>query len=1471
MKAIERWSSALAGERTSVRHRVFVVTLLALVVGSFSFAASGMVNAPAAIGASSVSSSVTPVASASAAPSPSTTPAAIPAPTGAKTPQAIGPATITQSPSSHFKAVQLPSLPASASSSAASTIHLPVANIQNHPQSWGKSTVPPGWEAILPAASSASSSRTVANALSGAALNAPSSNTNTSSFNKWCDGVWPSTGGQSTYAGNCYGHDEPNINFYSTAPGSGGNVTWTVKLPTDRSLGQNQSNLYAAIWFGLPLTVPNNAWMNMCFLELQFYPDSSFYNPSPNPLNLNYSAAGVWVGAAVAWQIQQSSGFENPCYYQPLFANGATHGATYFNMTQGDQVVVKMTGWVGSTTGENVSITDTTLGISTYVVLANRTCVGYHNYGFGACGGNYPLDPSYQTSNYENSFEWTPGGEYPAVFAFETGHAANPDWPSNSGFGGCSPGTPGNPSTPCPSYDPGSWINDTLQPWEISTPTFFNGAGTTTPGQVAFGQDLGGIAYTAGNSLFGSFNFGCQNSLGSEYCSYPWYSYSCTTHSFNFGATNWPDTSVDFGQYNQFATQYRSNGLGFAYYAPTNDTIPTCGGGSAVTVATAGTAGSVEFLSTWYSSHVGTAVPGLSSGQYSVFAQPGTGQHFSTWTVSGGITLNSAATDPVATVAVTGAGTITGTFAASAPPPVTVTFGDNLAPKFTSLAGSQIVVNAGTAVNPGTPLGVLGPGGSLALSPGIYGIQALPPSAPPVGHVFTNWTLPTGAYVASTGYPYTWLDISGAKTHVWVNATYANSSLSSDVLIQIIGNGTVNFDGVTIKTATGAYDTVVHLYGIGGTVGSWPLSAVPGSSSTGFGYWSYSDNNVMTDFASSTYIATEAGYIYQGLAASYIEAVFYAALTILPVKISPGPVLVEGGTVQVGPFGPVSTTTTFNATPGVYYPVYGSPASGYQFYSWAIGGVGYTGYNVPIGFYAYTTGPAVIEMWVDAKAAAVSVAFYQSPTAGGTTYFNGVAQPGGSVNNSVSGGWYILDAVANPGYVFTSFTTFGSAGIFAPPGLPAGLVDVYVSGNNSPTIWSFYAGTSVSFVTNIPSGSATVGSVTLGTGTSTTLLPGSYSVALAYAGAAVVHWATTSSLSVPAGTASTTTLTVTGPGTIYALVEVAATTPTATPGTLGVGGTTTFATVASGVGPYTYAWTGLPTGCASANAATVTCTPTAAGAFTVAVMVTSTALGMSVTTPSVSVTIVANPTATLKATLDPVDVGITTWINATVAGGQAPLSYAYAGMPPGCTAGSGASTLCTPTLAGAYNVTVAVTDAFGFVSNSYVVVTVHARPSITAVSVTPTQPTTGSTLTLSITATGGTGTLSYGYSGLPTGCVPTVVNTVTCTPTAAGAYVVVVTVTDAQGVSATSSASVTVLAPSSVVTTGDVNVASMWGYIGIGLGAAALAAALAAILLSRRKAQPGPLRPAETAPPQGAQGPNWSESGASETPPPPMK
>jgi hypothetical protein len=76
----------------------------------------------------------------------------------------------------------------------------------------------------------------------------------------------------------------------------------------------------------------------------------------------------------------------------------------------------------------------------------------------------------------------------------------------------------------------------------------------------------------------------------------------------------------------------------------------------------------------------------------------------------------------------------------------------------------------------------------------------------------------------------------------------------------------------------------------------------------------------------------------------------------------------------------------------------------------------------------------------------------------------------------------------------------------------------------------------------------------------------------------------------------------------------------AQPPTADLGDSVTFATIATGgSGTYTYSWTNLPPGCASANASSITCMPASSGKYGVTVLVTDSAGESAASTITISV------------------------------------------------------------------------------------------------------------------------------------------------------------------------------------------------------------------------------------------------------------
>jgi Divergent InlB B-repeat domain len=846
----------------------------------------------------------------------------------------------------------IPALPAAAAPQVA--YHGPI--LTHPPRAWGADHFPPG--ASLPSSPPASSP-----------VAAPSSGF--PEIHGTCVGKWPS-GGQSAYTNGCIGHDEPAVNPFSDLPGSGGNVSWNVALPVSAGPHHLQADTYIAIWFGMDLYDPFG-YNGQCFLELQLYPDT---NATTGAVQEN-----AWAGFVVAWQIELATGFEDTCFAAPLNEPNGNP----LQMNGGDHLYVNMTGWVGSPYGENLSVEDTSLQVSSGLNLFNTT-------------GNYPLDPAYSTNNIEDSLPWSPGGDLPVAFSFESGHTI--DNPENDTFGGCDSGapppTPLNPSTPCGSYNPKDWAQDTAVPWRIYSVTFFNAHEEQTAVQFGFEQDFGATAWIDGLS-FGT----CTGRDGSAYCSYPWYSYSASEHAFNFGATDYANTSQDFGQYGEYDTSLVTDSSGLNFYPVKNFTYNDPKG-DRLTIVVHGP-GAVHFLNRNVATT--TTFVDLPLGAYSLNAWGQGPNYFEGYSATGGVQLDAFQT-AWSSFQLSADGVITANFGPTPLPSVAIQFADSgglgevtVVPGL-SFPLSALYPPAGpgfglVSVFSSTPT-VARNGETLELSPGIYSLQA----EPHPGYNFTGWKSSSpGIYLFTPESNYTWVNVTGVAGTI--TAEYSPSTYHTVVWLatypsqggRIEFNGHVHANGAVFRAPVGTYD----------------VQAIPAPGYT-FVTWGPGLMATMTNFSAHSSVLAQAANI-------YLTAAF-SAVPVVTDGSSHGAFSVNGQLV--------SSSVSLPQVGNGMYVLEADPYPGYSFASWTVSNATSAWITNPSK--AVTSfqlnGSVTISAQFRAEPESASLTF---SAVGGTIVFDAIDSfSGHGTLDSLAPGIYPVAAISDAGYQFAGWTTSGA-------------------------------------------------------------------------------------------------------------------------------------------------------------------------------------------------------------------------------------------------------------------------------------------------------------------------------------------------------------------------------------------------------------------------------------------------------------
>lgn len=153
-----------------------------------------------------------------------------------------------------------------------------------------------------------------------------------------------------------------------------------------------------------------------------------------------------------------------------------------------------------------------------------------------------------------------------------------------------------------------------------------------------------------------------------------------------------------------------------------------------------------------------------------------------------------------------------------------------------------------------------------------------------------------------------------------------------------------------------------------------------------------------------------------------------------------------------------------------------------------------------------------------------------------------------------------------------------------------------------------------------------------------------------------------------------------------------------------------------------------------------------------------------------------------------VDIGQVVTFTVRAIGGSGVYSYKWTHLPIGCTSIDAASIPCRPETTGTFPVAANVTDSNGFsVIGDILPVTVYPDPLLTSFTASSNNLDIGQTITFAASASGGAGDISFVYYSLPTGCESANSTSLSCTPATTGTFHVILTVTDSNGFTVSSS------------------------------------------------------------------------------------
>jgi hypothetical protein len=314
------------------------------------------------------------------------------------------------------------------------------------------------------------------------------------------------------YTSSCTGHDEPEIDPLSSAPGSAQDLTWHVLLPSDGTT--TVDSVGPTFWIGGVVTNPHSLFQQ-AFLELQFYPNSIVTNCAAGGGYNVKPAPGIYTACSPVWEVSPKGNSESAAF-NAMLTDSATGGP--LELHAGD-LMTDHQYITPAADGMHITVTDVTTGHSGTIILNSKV--------------DGPLMPAYSVQQLGNALGWGLVDDAPNSLVWEIGHTSNCTQPAGQ-F--CLPGSVTKP--PCYSYNVPTWTG--FHPLVITGVTFGNGG---TAKSYAAVSDFGGKAEV--NQYCGAANY------GTPFCWYPWYAFNKTLGGYTYGG-DYPGTSNDFGQADEF-------------------------------------------------------------------------------------------------------------------------------------------------------------------------------------------------------------------------------------------------------------------------------------------------------------------------------------------------------------------------------------------------------------------------------------------------------------------------------------------------------------------------------------------------------------------------------------------------------------------------------------------------------------------------------------------------------------------------------------------------------------------------------------------------------------------------------------------------------------------------------------------------------------------------------------------------------